>query len=77
MTYRHKAYTKQLEQAKNNRRIKAKRDAKIQRLHQAAEYIVRNTHDSTMGRLAAKKMKMSYLLKNGMPKKKKKNGQFS
>ena len=57
MTYRHKAYTKQLEQAKNDRRIKAKRDAKIQRLHQAAEYNVRNTHDSTMGRLAAKKMK--------------------
>lgn len=57
MTYRHKAYTKQLGQAKNDRSIKAKRDAKIQRLHQAAEYNVRNTHDSTMGRLAAKKMK--------------------
>ena len=57
MTYRHKVYTKQLEQAKNDRSIKAKRDAKIQQLHQAAEYNVRNTHDSTMGRLAAKKMK--------------------
>lgn len=57
MIYRHKAYTKQLEQAKNDCRIKAKRDAKIQRLHQAAEYNVRNTHDSTMGRLATKKMK--------------------
>lgn len=58
MTYRHKTYTKQLEEAKNDRRIKAKRDAKIQRLHEAAaKYNVRNTHDSTMGRLAAKKMK--------------------
>ncbi|MCY7154846.1 ATP-binding cassette domain-containing protein [Streptococcus gallolyticus subsp. gallolyticus] len=57
MTYRHKAYSRQLGQAKNDRSIKAKRDAKIQRLHQAAEYNVRNTHDSTMGRLAAKKMK--------------------
>ncbi|MFC3932906.1 ATP-binding cassette domain-containing protein [Streptococcus dentapri] len=57
MTYRHKAYTKQLEQAKNDRRMKAKRDAKMQRLHQATQYNVRNTHDSTMGRLAAKKRK--------------------
>ncbi len=58
MTYRHKTYTKQLEEAKNDRRIKAQRDAKIQRLHEAAaKYNVRNTHDSTMGRLAAKKMK--------------------
>lgn len=57
LTYRHKAYAKQLEQAKNDRRMKAKRDVNIQRLHQAAEYNVRHTHDSTMGRLAAKKMK--------------------
>ena len=57
MTYRHKPSPKKGKKAKNDRRIKAKRDAKIQRLHQAAEYNVRNTHDSTMGRLAAKKMK--------------------
>ncbi len=57
ITHRQQVYDKQLEQAKNDRRTKAKRDAKMQRLHQAAEYNVRHTHDSTMGRLAAKKMK--------------------
>ena len=77
MTYRHKVYTKQLEQAKNDRRIKAKKDAKIQRLHQAAEYNVRNTHDSTMGRLAAKKMKNVLSLEKRYAKEEEKNGRFS
>nr|WP_205397048.1 ATP-binding cassette domain-containing protein [Streptococcus lutetiensis] len=54
---RQSAYTKQLQEAKNDCRLKKKRDAKIQRLHQAAQYNVRHTHDSTLGRLAAKKMK--------------------
>ena len=54
---RQSAYTKQLQEAKNDCRLKEKRDAKIQRLHQAAQYNVRHTHDSTLGRLAAKKMK--------------------
>lgn len=77
MIYRHKAYTKQLEQAKNDCRIKAKRDAKIQRLHQAAEYNVRNTHDSTMGRLATKKMKNVLSLEKRYTKEEEKNGRFS
>ena len=54
---RQSAYTKQLQEAKNDYRLKKKRDAKIQRLHQAVQYNVRYTHDSTLGRLAAKKMK--------------------
>lgn len=54
---RHKAFTKQYEEAKNDRRLKQKRDEKIQRLYQAAQHNVRHTHDSTLGRLAAKKMK--------------------
>ncbi len=54
---RQSAYTKQLQEAKNDCRLKKKRDVKIQRLHQAAQYNVRHTHDSTLGRLAAKKMK--------------------
>ncbi|WP_205401696.1 ATP-binding cassette domain-containing protein [Streptococcus lutetiensis] len=54
---RQSAYTKQLQEAKNDWRLKEKRDTRIQRLHQAAQYNVRHTHDSTLGRLAAKKMK--------------------
>lgn len=54
---RQSTYTKQLQEAKNDYRLKKKRDAKIHRIHQAAQYNVRHTHDSTLGRLAAKKMK--------------------
>ena len=54
---RQSTYTKQLQEAKNDYRLKKKRDAKIHSIHQAAQYNVRHTHDSTLGRLAAKKMK--------------------
>lgn len=54
---RQSTYTKQLQEAKNDYRLKKKRDAKIHSIYQAAQYNVRHTHDSTLGRLAAKKMK--------------------
>ncbi|MBJ7540220.1 ABC-F family ATP-binding cassette domain-containing protein [Streptococcus sp. SL1232] len=54
---RKKNFIKQYKEAKNAQRLKKKRDEKIRRLHQAAQYNVRHTHDSTLGRLAAKKMK--------------------
>lgn len=57
LKYRKNSYQKQLNLAKNAKKAKQKRDEKIHRLHQAVQFKVRNTHDSSVGRLAAKKMK--------------------
>lgn len=54
---REESYTKQLQQAKKEREEHQKKLDRHHRIHQSVEHTLRNTHDATMGRLIAKKMK--------------------
>lgn len=51
-------FERQLQKAKSDREVFAKRQAKMHRIHQSVEHTVRNTHDATAGRLIAKKMRI-------------------
>ncbi|MEW4353684.1 ATP-binding cassette domain-containing protein [Streptococcus pneumoniae] len=50
-------FDRQLKQARNERLAHQKKLDRHHRIHQSVEHNVRNTHDATAGRLAAKKMK--------------------
>ncbi|MGT2715391.1 ATP-binding cassette domain-containing protein [Streptococcus respiraculi] len=50
-------FQRQLKQARNERLEHQKKLERHHRIHQSVEHTVRNTHDATAGRLAAKKMK--------------------
>lgn len=54
---RQETFKKQIKDAKKEREEYQKAMAKHQRVKQSVEHVLRNTHDSTAGRLVAKKMK--------------------
>lgn len=57
-TNRSNRFEKQLQIANKEREEHAKKMDKHHRIHQSVEHVLRNTHDSTAGRLLAKRMKV-------------------